>query len=74
MRALRSGEQVAGIPGLTLVPGVLEGTGEDGIQPEVASASERHHRWPSRSYYFYSEVVKCQSRGTPPEAFLGTAS
>jgi hypothetical protein len=30
MRALKLGEQIASIPGLTLIPGVLDGTGEDG--------------------------------------------
>ena len=30
IRALKLGEQVANVPGLTLVPGVLDSTGEDG--------------------------------------------
>ena len=30
IRALKLGEQVAKVPGLALVPGVLDGTGEDG--------------------------------------------
>jgi len=39
MRALKLGEQVASIPGLVLVPGILDGIGEDGIQVGFAAGT-----------------------------------
>jgi len=39
MRVLKPGEQVACIPGLTLVPSVLDDTGEDGIQIDPTGAT-----------------------------------
>lgn len=38
MRALKLREQFSNIPGLTLVPGVLDGTGEDWIQVDSTGA------------------------------------